>query len=394
MHVTALVGLWKRIKYLASLDPSYEKLRSTAKDPQSPNSEWQGVVIDSGGRIFVPADDELRMMLIAENHDGPLNGHFGAERTQELVERYWVWQGLARDVREYVRSCRQCQLQKHSTRLPPGKLHPIVATHPWQVVTLDLVGGLPASGKPKYDYILVMVDKFSKYVCLEPCHATLTAPEAAEIFLRRIVAEHGIPQVVISDRGPQFSAALWQHVLKLIGSKAGLAATHHPQTDGQSERSIQTLLRLVRTFAHQTPVDWSSLLPFLQFAMNNAPSSSTRYSPFQVLYGRTPVTPADLWKGHAPIDPPTGVHQTLGVEAKSVALWLKQWWKARKKLRTFVHAHLKLAAERMKSRYDSGRQAPDLRTRRFGPPLCQKSRRVGRSTETRAPLHRSLRGEV
>ena len=258
----ATVGLWKRIQYLANCDPSYERLRKAAADPHSDLSESHGVVIDSSGRIHVPSDEELRTFLISENHDVPLGGHFGAERTLDLVQRHWTWTGIARDIREYVRSCHECQRQKHLNTTPAGLLHPIVAKRPWQLITLDLVGGLPPSGSARHTQVLVMVDKFSKYVCLEPCATEIDARQTAEIFQKRVIAEHGVPQVVISDRGPQFASQVWKHVLTAMGSKVALAATHHPQSDGQSERSIQTLTRLIRTYAHKDPENWSSHLPF------------------------------------------------------------------------------------------------------------------------------------
>ena len=368
----AHVGLWKRLCYLATHDPEYKKLQAMAHDPKTDLSEWKGVVVDGTGRIFVPDNDEIRTLLISENHDSAFGGHFGAERTQELVQRHWTWHGLARDVREYVRTCRECQTQKHSTHPTPGKLHPITARRPWQIVTMDLVGGLPPSGPQKHTYVLVMVDKFSKYVCLEPCSAELSARETARIFLRRVVAEHGVPQVVISDRGPQFASQVWEQLLKSLGTRVALAASHHPQTDGQSERSIQTALRLIRTYAHKCPETWVDQLPFLQFAMNNASSAATTYSPFQVLFGRSPVTPADLWQGPTPVDPPKGVHQALGVEAQAVSRWLRDWWSARKDLTSVVHAQLERAAEDMKRRHDARHKPLVLEPRRLGAPLRQK----------------------
>ena len=309
--------------------------------------------MDSSGRILVPSDKELRTFIIAENHDTPLGGHFGAERTLELVQRHWTWTGIARDIREYVRSCRECQLQKHMNAAPAGLLHPIVARRPWQLVTLDLVGGLPPSGKERNTQIMVMVDKFSKYVCLEPCTAEIDAKQAAEIFQKRVIAEHGVPQAVISDRGPQFASQVWKYILTTMGSKVALAATHHPQSDGQSERNIQTLARLVRTYAHKDPEHWSTHLPFIQFAMNNAPSNATQYSPFEVLHGRSPTTPLDLWKGPAAAQPPSGNPQS---DTQLVANWARTWWKARKALRSFVYRNLRDAADAMKERHDRRRK--------------------------------------
>ena len=89
---------------------------------------------------------------------------------------------------------------------PAGLLHPIVARRPWQLVILDLVRGLPPSGKERNIQIVVIVDKFSKYVCLESCTAEIDAKQTAEIFQKRVFAEYGVPQVVILDREPQFAS--------------------------------------------------------------------------------------------------------------------------------------------------------------------------------------------
>ena len=124
---------------------------------------------------MVPDDSALRTLLLSENHDPGYAGHFGAEKTQALVERYWKWKGLARDVRLYVRSYDKCQRYKHQVTPSAGHLHPIVAQQPWQILTVDFVGGLPPAAGTGCVQVLIMVDKFSKYVCLEPCAAEVSA---------------------------------------------------------------------------------------------------------------------------------------------------------------------------------------------------------------------------
>ena len=123
--------------------------------------------------------------------------------------------------------------------------------------------------------ILVIVDKFSKYTILEPCKKDTTAIQTAEIFVKRVIRDHGVPKVVISDRGPQFVAEVWQNLLKSLHSQAALSTTHHPQTDGQTERAIQTLRCIIRSYVHLMGNDYLKTLPLFQFALNNAPASST-----------------------------------------------------------------------------------------------------------------------
>ena len=343
-----LAGLWQRLRLAVQDDTEYQRLLAQAQDAGSALSTWHGLVVDARGRVFVPQNDELRTIILVENHTTPLAGHFGAEKTQEMTERYWQWKGLARDVREYVRSCAVCQRNKHSTRAPAGALHPILARRPWQIVTLDFVSGLHPAVKTKNTQILVLVDKFSKYVCLESCAKEIDALETAQIFLRRVVRDFGVPQVVISDRGPQFSSEIWKRLLELMGSRVALATTHHPQSDGQSERMIQTLLRVLRSYAQTAADQWEILLPMMQFALNNAPAASGKYSPFQVLFGISPVQPTDLLVD----DPDDRPGAWEWGDSRGALPWVRKWWKARRRVHDFIRHKLRETADLVQRRYD------------------------------------------
>ena len=207
---------------------------------------------------------------------------------------------MVKDVEEYIRTCSTCQKTKHSTQRPAGLLKPIRATFPWQIVTMDFVSKFAPGRLTGNTMCLVIVDKFSKYVIFESVPETITAEQTADIFLRRVVSQFGVPESVISDRGPQFTAEVWQRALESMGSRSALATAHHPQTDGQSERTIQTLIRLIQTFASEKMNEWEELLPMLQFSFNDAYCESTKSTPFRVLYGRDPVSPARLLTQQAP----------------------------------------------------------------------------------------------
>ena len=194
-----LAGLAHRIRLLGGDDQSYQRARRLAEAGSVSWKIWNGLVIDDLERVLVPSDAEIRTLLISEAHDAPMAGHFGMDKTLELLQRHWVWPEMRKDVRDYVRSCISCQRIKHSTRKPPGQLHPIVAQRPWQIVTMDFVGGLPSSSSSISTQILVLVDKFSKYTIFEPCPASMTALDTARVFIRRIVASFGIPAVVMSS---------------------------------------------------------------------------------------------------------------------------------------------------------------------------------------------------
>ena len=345
-----LAGLMVRMKLAADLDDEYQELRRKAELSDNSLRTLDGLVLDEGDCVYVPKDDSLRTLLISEAHDSSVGSHFGEERTLEMMKRNWRWRGLTTDVTDYVRSCVRCQKTKHDTRKSAGLLFPIVAEYPWHIVTMDFVCRFTPASRTQNNQCLVIVDKFSKYTILEGCHTNIDAKETARIFIKRVVSPFGVPKVVISDRGPQFSSAVWKEILEILGTRVALAATHHPQTDDQSERAIQTLLRMVRTFAAEQQEMWEDLLPMFELALNHAVNRATKHSPFQTLFGKSPRTPLDFAKEGLAADSPSSP------PAPSASQWAQKWNAARKQLWDFIQRNqLKVALE-MKRRYDQGRK--------------------------------------
>ena len=346
-----LAGLLGRIRLAAELDPTYQAQKGAVLrgEPSAYRIE-DDLLIKDGGLIVIPQDDAVRTLLMSEAHDPVYSGHFGLEKTLEKVRRTWHWPGMVNDVRMFVRSCPRCQRTKHDTSRPPGLLQPILSKYPWQVVTMDFVGKFTPAEGTEHNMCLVMVDKFSKYVLLEAVPETITASQMAEIFIRRLIAHFGVPATVISDRGPQFTSAVWRETLEQLGSRVALASSHHPQTDGQTERTIQTLLRLVRAFASEKEETWERQLPLFQYALNDAYCEATQTSPFRALYGKDPMSPLSLVGGpnRAASD---------GTDPNEMA---ERLYDEMSGVQEFMRQHQQEVANRMKERYDQGRRPLEL----------------------------------
>jgi len=112
-----------------------------------------------------------------------------------------------------------------------------------------------------HDAILIVVDRFTKLSHFIPTSKTCSAPQVASLFLDNIVKLHGFPSTIISDRDPIFTSHFWQHLLRLCDVKPSLSTAFHPQTDGQSERTIQTLEAYLRAFTDYQQTNWASLSP-------------------------------------------------------------------------------------------------------------------------------------
>ena len=347
-----LVGLLEYMRLAAQYDPAYQELVKRAQKGQDNLWVEEGLVREKGGIWWVPENNQLHTLLLVESHDSPTSGHFGIEKTKAILVRRWKWTGLSADVEAYVNSCVVCQKAKHSTQKPPGLLHPIVASEPGQIVTLDFVSKFTPADKTKHDQCLFCIDKFSKFTFLQGCLSSIDAPMTARLFLKRVIPILGVPQIVISDRGPQFSAQFWKELLNALGAKAALATSHHPQTDGQSERGIQTFLRLIRTFASNHQSKWEEFLPLFELSINSVPAAATGFSPFEILFGRIPKLPRDfICPTNVAPDKP---HDSP--DSKAVALhrarWLSIWELVKNKQAD--------SASKMKQRFDHGRRCLDL----------------------------------
>ena len=103
---------------------------------------------------------------------------------------------------------------------------------------------------------------------------TYSVEDYAKLYLTEIVRLHGVPLSIISDRGPQFTSIFWKLFQKGLGTQVNLSASFHPQTDGQTKRTIQTLEDMLRACVIDFKGSWDDHLPLIEFAYNNGYHSS------------------------------------------------------------------------------------------------------------------------
>ncbi|KAJ0878848.1 putative nucleotidyltransferase, Ribonuclease H [Helianthus annuus] len=150
---------------------------------------------------------------------------------------------------------------------------------------MDFVTGLPRT-QAGNDTIWVIVDRLTKSAHFLAIKETDKFSQLAAVYLKEVVARHGVPTSIISDRDPRFTSELWQSMHKLFGSKLDMSTAYHPQTDGQSERTIQTLEDMLRACVIDFGKGWERHLPLIEFSYNNSYHTSIQAAPFEALYGR------------------------------------------------------------------------------------------------------------
>ena len=150
------------------------------------------------GCMYIPETNNLRLRVLRYKHDHPLSGHFGQNRTLELIHHEYTWPGIRTYVKDYVKSCTACTQAKTPCHQPYGMLKQLpVPDQPWNSISMDFIEQLPSSSG--FTAILVIVDRLSKQVIFVPTHDTITSPELAQLFLLHVFAKHGVPAHVTSD---------------------------------------------------------------------------------------------------------------------------------------------------------------------------------------------------
>ena len=254
----------------------------------------QGLLETEGGQVCVPNDDVLRYKLVLEAHEPLFTGHFSERKTLEHVRRHWWWPHMTHTVQRVVKCCPVCQCDATKKQIDEGPYRPIAAGGPWEVITVDFVSGFAPSVRNRFTACCVVCDRFTRMIHVEPCRDHATAQETVGMMLRMVISRHGCPRVIISDRGTQFDSELWTQVWKMLSTRVALASTHHPQTNGLTERFNRTLISLIRKYAHAYPKHWAEFLPMFEFAYNNTVHSVTQIAPFVADRGYHPPLPVSL----------------------------------------------------------------------------------------------------
>nr|GEY05148.1 putative reverse transcriptase domain, ribonuclease H-like domain, aspartic peptidase domain protein [Tanacetum cinerariifolium] len=188
------------------------------------------------------------------------------------------------DIATYVRKCLTCAKVKAERQRPSGLLlQAKIPEWKWDNITMDFVTKLPKLSQG-YDTIWVIVDRLTKSAIFKPIRETDPMDKLARIYLKEVVTRHGIPVSIISDRDRRFASKFWRSLQNALGTRLDMSTAYHPETNGQSERTIQTLEDMLRACAIDFGKGWVNHLPLVEFSYNTAIMLVSRYvGPFKVL---------------------------------------------------------------------------------------------------------------
>ncbi|GJQ98165.1 putative reverse transcriptase domain-containing protein [Tanacetum coccineum] len=238
------------------------------------------------GRVWIPCYGDLRSVIMHESHKSKYSIHPSSEKMyQDMKKLYW-WLNMKADIATYISKCLTCARVKAEHQRPLGLLvQPAIPEWKWDNITIDFITKLPRENDP--------LDKL------------------ARLYLNRIVARHGIPASIICDRDGRFTSNFWRSFQKALGTDISMSTAYHPKTDGQSERTIQTLKDMLRACVIDFGKGWVKNLPLAEFSYNNSYHASIKAAPYEALYGqkcRSPMCWAEV--GEVQLTGPNLIQET------------------------------------------------------------------------------------
>lgn len=236
------------------------------------------------------SDPQAIQEVLKTLHDSAVSGHPGQQRLLKKIKRYYKWKGLKQDVKNYVKSCKQCSLNKQSPYTKERFVQTSTPIQPFDLISVDTVGPLPTTTTGN-KYVVSLQCNFSKYVIYVPV-PDKTAITIAKAIVNNLILVYGPINQILSDAGTDYVNQVLNEICEVLKIKKSHGTASHPQTIGALERNHKTLNEYLRTTV-PTGDDWDNWIPYYAYAYNTTPNLVHNYMPFELIFGKKPRIPFD-----------------------------------------------------------------------------------------------------
>jgi len=241
-------------------------------------------------QLCVPESKRVQILKLA--HDSVFGCHLGERKTRERIRLSFYWPRMRQNIQDYVWSCAQCQLRSRPVKTDHVASTTITrAELPFQVMNMDCVSPLDTPSAQGHKYCLCIVDRALDVYALTTLSAKAVCDSLIDLF-----SHIGIPQVLISDCGTNFTSQLTQEMLPRLGCSPRFNTPGYPEASGLVERFNQTCKNMLYHVVQQRGRQWHKILPLMTSAIREVPNSTTGVSPYMLAYGRAPRDPPAVLK--------------------------------------------------------------------------------------------------
>lgn len=228
-------------------------------------------------------------------HSSLMSGHLGIKKTLTRIQNKFFWPGMSSEVARFCRSCDPCQRTVDKGRVSRAKLGRMpMITEPFQRVAVDIVGPIEPRADDGSRYILTIVDYATRYPEAIPLKNVETVSVAEA--LMSVFSRVGIPKEIMSDKGSQFRSDVMKEFNRLLSIKGISTTPYHAMCNGLVERFNGVLKKMLKRMCAEQPKQWPRYIAPLLFAYRDVPQASTKFSPFELIYGHTVRGPLSLLK--------------------------------------------------------------------------------------------------
>jgi len=303
-------------------------------------------------KIVIPED--LENEIISEFHDPPHQGHFGINKTYSKIKNSVYFPNMLKKVQNYIHHCDKCQRNKYANRKPAGLMQASVPSAPGEILYFDILGPYTPS-RQQFKYLLVTVDQFTKWVEIFPLK-NIRMETVGKVMENEIFCRYGIPKVLVSDNGTNFTSKTMKYFCKQWNVKQRLTSVYHPQSN-QTERVNRNIKTLIRIFVDQSNhKTWADNIASFRLALNSSSHESTGFTAGELFLNR---------KLRAPIDNVLEPEVDFSAELSDEGLTNIDFIFNRKEnynsMVQLVRSNLVHAGERQKKYYDTRRRGDMLK---------------------------------
>lgn len=284
-------------------------------------------------QVVVPVT--LRPLVIEQLHDK--SGHLGVHKTLEKLRERFYWPGCDLDVKNAIQQCDRCQKRNNPVPKQHSPIGTIKSNYPFEKLSWDIMGPLPTSSCGN-KYILVVTDLFTKWVEAFPLAKT-DSVTLAKVLVNEIVCRYGVPRYLHSDQGANLVSEVIKSLCATLGINRTQTTAYHPEGNGQVERFNRTLESMLAKVIADHQRDWDEHIQNALFAYRTAIHDSTGYTPFLVMFGRSPTLPIDVMLGQ-------------GEEQKELPSYVQRLQQSLRAAFSSVRKHLDVAHQRQKQEAD------------------------------------------
>lgn len=227
--------------------------------------------------------------IIKEHHLTAYGGHIGIKRCIAKIKQKYVWKNMRKMIKEFINNCETCMKNKHQKYTK----EPLVLTHTpqksFETISVDTVGPIRISNG--YRYILTLQCELTKYVEAYPLE-TKEAETIAKTLVEKFILKYGSFKTLKTDKGTEFNNDLLHRICKILNINHVTSTPFHHETLGSIERNHRVLNEYLRSFANED--NWDEWIPYYVFCYNSTPHTDTKYSPFELIFGKIISLPTEV----------------------------------------------------------------------------------------------------